>query len=80
MSIEKSALDNHLINNHLKKPLILEIKEFRNVSQPFQRTLEIDEDEGKITSGGIKKKKDQTYLLKAHDGKRIVKIVLLFEN
>eukprot|EP00347_Sterkiella_histriomuscorum_P016800 403351805 len=76
LNVEKTAFDNHIINNVLKEPLVIEIKEFRNVSQPFQRAQDV-EDEEKKTGG---KKKDQTYQLKAHDGKRIIKIILLFDN
>lgn len=33
-------MDNHIINNLLKKPMLIEVKELRNVSQPYQRGLE----------------------------------------
>ncbi len=35
-----TPMDDQIVNNKLKKPLLIEIKELRNVSQPFQRGLE----------------------------------------
>ena len=70
MGIDKTAFDTSIINNNLKQPLLIEVKEFRNCSQPFQRASEEDST----------KKKNQTFLLKAHDGVRLLKIILLFED
>ena len=47
LGIEKTAFDNHVIHNVLKKPLMIEIKEFRNVSQPFQRAFDPMDEEKK---------------------------------
>ena len=59
----------------MKQPLLIEIKEIRNVCTAFQV-----EDNSAIE--GEKKgtrTKDATYQLKAHDGVRPIKIILLFE-
>jgi hypothetical protein len=35
LGIESTALDGNVLNNILQEPLFIEIKELRNVSQPF---------------------------------------------
>lgn len=35
----------HMMMNTLKKPLLIEIKEIRNVGKPFQRNVELEDDE-----------------------------------
>ncbi|CDW71296.1 UNKNOWN [Stylonychia lemnae] len=75
LGIDKTALDNHIIHDVLKKPLLIEIKEFRNVSQPFQRAVDLGDEEKKAS-----KARDATYQLQAHDGKRFIKIIMLFTD
>lgn len=75
-------MDESVINNILKAPLFLEIKEVRNVSQPFQRVgekLSTKDDEEKEKKR-LRKLKNQTYQFKAHDGKRLIKVILLFPD
>ena len=76
MGIEATAFDNHLQNNVIRQPLLVEIKELRNLSQPFQRSLISEEDNEKKKGKG----KKHTYQLKVHDGKRFFKVVLLFDK
>ena len=72
-------MDDQVINNVPKRPVLIEIKEMRNVSQPFQRGVEKStKDDPEKEKKKQRKLKNQTYQLKAHDGKRLLKIILLF--
>ena len=61
-------------------PLMLEVKQIRNLSKPYQRVTKVsDGDKIAVTSSsGVKK--DHTFSLIAHDGVRFMKLVLLFPN
>ena len=66
----------------LKRPLLVELKELRNVSQPFQRIGEktSSKDDEEKEKKRLRKLKNQTFLFKAHDGQRLLKVVLLFPD
>ena len=60
-------------------PLLLEVKQFRNLSKPYQRISKTDTSEkSKVGDSGIKR--DHTFSLIAHDGVRFIKLVLLMKN
>ncbi len=62
MGIETSAMDEHVINNLLKKPMLVEIKELRNVSQPYQRGIEKStKDDPEKEKKKMRKLKNQTF-------------------
>ena len=60
-------------------PLLLEVKQFRNLSRPYQRVGKADPGE-KIQVTGAGAKRDHTFSLVAHDGVRFIKLVLLMPN
>ena len=57
----------------------MEIKQFRNLSRPYQRIGKADPGE-KIQVTGTGAKRDHTFSLVAHDGVRFIKLVLLMPN
>ena len=60
-------------------PLLLEVKQFRNLSKPYQRVSKTEGQEKiKLTKTGTKR--DHTFSLIAHDGVRFIKLVLLMPN
>ena len=60
-------------------PLLLEVKQFRNLSKPYQRVSKTDTSEkSKVGDAGVKR--DHTFSLIAHDGVRFIKLVLLMKN
>ena len=60
-------------------PLLLEVKQFRNLSRPYQRVSKTDTSEkSKVGEAGAKR--DHTFSLRAHDGVRFIKLVLLMKN
>lgn len=60
-------------------PLLLEVKQFRNLSRPYQRVGKAEPGE-KIQVTGAGAKRDHTFSLVAHDGVRFIKLVLLMPN
>lgn len=60
-------------------PLLLEVKQFRNLSKPFQRVAKIEETD-KVEAIGGNVKRDHTFSLIAHDGVRFIKLILLMPN
>jgi len=61
-------------------PLMLEVKQFRNLSKPYQRVTKAEPGEKieVVATSGIKR--DHTFNLIAHDGVRFLKLVLLMAN
>ena len=60
-------------------PLFIEIKQFRNLSKPYQRVTKSSET-GKIAMQTMSAKKDATFQLIAHDGVRFLKLILMFPD
>jgi hypothetical protein len=55
-------MDDQVINNVPKRPVLVEIKEMRNVSQPFQRGVEKStKDDPEKEKKKQRKLKNQTY-------------------
>ena len=60
---------------------MLEVKQFRNVSKPYQRIQKTESTSDKIAlSNDHAVKKDDTFILICHDGVRFIKLVLLMAN
>jgi len=61
-------------------PLLLEVKQFRNLSKPYQRVSKAEPGEKieVVATSGIKR--DHTFNLIVHDGVRFLKLVLLMPN
>ena len=63
-------------------PLLLEVKQYRNLSKSHQRVTKTGESMAKIkmSKGNESVKKDDTFQLICHDGMRFIKIVLMMPN
>lgn len=60
-------------------PLLLEVKQYRNLSRPYQRVSKTDtSDKIKVSDSGAKR--DHTFSLIAHDGIRFFKLVLMMKG
>lgn len=60
-------------------PLLLEVKQFRNLSRPYQRVSKTDtSDKIKVSDAGTKR--DHTFTMIAHDGVRFFKLILLMKG
>ena len=61
-------------------PLLLEVKQFRNLSLPYQRVGKADPGEKIELTSATSVKRDHTFSLIAHDGVRFIKLVLMMPN
>ena len=64
----------------MAKSLLIEVKGIRNVSKPFQRIKDPDLGDLEPKEMKIGPKKGQMYQLIAHDGVRVVKLILMFKE
>ena len=62
------------------RPLLLEVKQFRNLSKPYQRVTKYENTEKIALKNQNGVKRDHTFQLITHDGVRFIKLILLFPN
>lgn len=86
IGFKSSAYDDGVVDGQFESdnsaPLLLEVKQFRNLSKPHQRVTKTGEsmDKIKMSTGTEGVKKDHTFQLICHDGVRFIKIILMMAN
>lgn len=72
--------NNSFFDGQVVRPLLLEVKQFRNLSKPYQRVTKYENTEKIALKNLNGVKKDHTFQLIAHDGVRFIKLILLMPN
>ena len=77
---EGTKANSLCFDSSVTQPLLLEVKQFRNLSRPYQRVTKNDTGEKIAVTSTSGVKRDHTFNLIAHDGVRFIKLVLLMPN